>query len=69
MFAEYAAELSPYSLFGDKRINAQFPAIIHQLGENFEDSIPQSSRDNAQLQSIYNFFFQPLGQARIYAII
>ena len=69
MFAEYAAELRPYSIFGNKRVNAQFPEFVQQLGEHFEQSIPQASRDNAQMQSIYNFFFQPIGKIRIYAII
>lgn len=69
MFGDYAAELSPYSMFGDKRINTKFPEIIHQLGENFEQTLPQSAKDNAQMQSIYNFFFQPIGQVRVYAFI
>lgn len=53
MFADYALALRPYSLFGDKRVNAQFPQILQQLGDNFGHTIPQSSKDNAQMQSIY----------------
>jgi len=59
MFSSYAAKLSPHSIFGHKNTNALFPEIIEQLGNNFGKSIPQSATDNAQMQSIYNFFFQP----------
>lgn len=69
MFSEYAAALRPYSIFGDKRLNAQFPQFLEQLGEHFEQSIPQSSKNNPQMQSIYNFFFQSIGKIRIYATI
>lgn len=58
MFSTYAADLAPYSIFGHSSNNALFPQIIHQLGDNFGKSIPQSAQDNAQMQSIYNFFFQ-----------
>jgi hypothetical protein len=69
MFAEYAAELSPYSVFGDTRVNARFPQTLQQIGENFDLSIPQGSKDNAQMQSVYHFFFKPTGQAGIYALV
>lgn len=61
MFSSYAAELSPYSIFGHKSTNELFPEIIQQLGDNFGKTIPQSAIDNAQMQTIYNFFFQPAG--------
>lgn len=62
MFSTYAAELAPHSIFGHVDANALFPEIIHQLGDNFGKSIPQSAQDNAQMQSIYNFFFQHDGK-------
>lgn len=58
MFSTYAAELAPHSIFGHSSANSLFPTIIQQLGDNFGKSIPQSAQDNAQMQSIYNFFFQ-----------
>ena len=61
MFSSYATELTPHSIFGHKGTNALFPEIISQLGENFGKPIPQSAQDNAQMQSIYNFFFQHYG--------
>lgn len=57
MFSSYASELAPYSVFGHKGTNALFPEIISQLGDNFGKPIPQSAQDNAQMQSIYHFFF------------
>ena len=60
MFTTYAAELSPHSIFGHKNTNEAFPEIIEQLGDNFGKSIPQSATDNAQMQTIYNFFFPAL---------
>ncbi|MCB0518238.1 MAG: hypothetical protein H6577_14770 [Lewinellaceae bacterium] len=60
MFDEYAAQLSPHSIFGDSRINGIFPEMISQLGNNFGKSLPQSSQDNAQMQSFYGFFQVPL---------
>ena len=62
MFSDYAAELTPYSVFGDKRVNTRFPQILQQLGDNFDRPIPQGSKDNAQMQSVYNFFFKPTRQ-------
>jgi hypothetical protein len=58
MFSTYAAELAPHSIFGHSSATTLFPKIIQQLGDNFGKSIPQSAQDNAQMQSIYNFFFQ-----------
>ena len=58
MFSTYAAELAPHSIFGHVDTNALFPKVINQLGDHFGKSIPQSAQDNAQMQSIYHFFFQ-----------
>lgn len=58
MFTTYANEMASYSFFGHKNTNAIFPQAIEQLGNNFGQSIPQSSSNNAQMQSFYNFFFQ-----------
>jgi len=58
MFSSYAAELAPHSIFGHVGASTLFPEIVNQLGDNFGKSIPQSAQDNAQMQSIYNFFFQ-----------
>ena len=61
MFNEYAAELRPHSIFGNTLTNDVFPEMIAQLGNHFGKSIPQSAEDNAQMQSFYRFFFQPIG--------
>lgn len=60
MFDEYAAQLSPYSIFGDSRTNGIFPEMISQLGNRFGRTLPQSTQDNAQMQSFYGFFQAPL---------
>lgn len=68
MFDEYASQLSPHSIFGDVRTNAIFPEMISQLGNNFGRSLPQSSLDNAQMQSFYGFFFKPACGHRNHAL-
>ena len=60
MYNEYASQLSPYSIFGDSRINGIFPEMITQLGDHFGKTLPQSTQDNAQMQSFYGFFQVPL---------
>lgn len=68
MFSTYANEIAPCSIFGNVAATDLFPEIIHQLGDNFGKPIPQSAKDNAQMQSIYNFFFQQLRQTGLYAV-
>jgi Transposase DDE domain len=62
MFDEYAAQLQPYSFFGDVRTNEVFPEMISQLGNHFGKSIPESTQHNPQMQSFYRFFSSPLVQ-------
>jgi hypothetical protein len=56
MFDDYADQLRPFSIFGDARMESVFPEMISQLGNHFGKPIPQSSRDNPQMQSFYRFF-------------
>lgn len=56
MFTSYSLELSPYSQFGDVRLNRRFVQMIDQLGSHFGKSLPQSAQDNAQMQGFYRFF-------------
>ena len=60
MFSTYASSMHPFSTFGHSGLNDLFPQIITRLGESFGSSIPESARDNAQMQSIYNFFSSSL---------
>lgn len=56
MSNDYFSSIRPFVMFGHVQTNERFISTLETLGQNFGQSIPQSSHDKREMEGIYHFF-------------
>ena len=56
MLNGYAPTIAPHAIFGNRKTNDRFVSTLETLGKKFGQSIPRSSNNKREMESIYHFF-------------